>query len=148
MSTFYRSDDKMVDDFTYFPILLRNRPITWPVMFRPVFLAMRSVNSCRAGFLQQACTPSYKTGRGSRRTLSNWNHQHLRNGVFWGTCVAQSVEHLTSVQVMISRVHEFEPRVRLCADSSKPGACFRFCASLSFCPSPAHALSLSLQNKC
>ena len=40
-------------------------------------------------------------------------------------------------------VHEFEPRVRLCADSSGPGACFRFCVSLSLCPSPAHTLSLS-----
>ena len=28
-------------------------------------------------------------------------------------------------------VHEFEPRVGLCADSSEPGACFRFCVSLS-----------------
>ena len=39
-------------------------------------------------------------------------------------------------------VHEFEPRVGLCADSSEPGACFRFCVSLSLCPFPAHALSL------
>ena len=38
-------------------------------------------------------------------------------------------------------VGEFEPRVRLCADSSEPGAYFRFCVSLSL-PSPAHALSL------
>ena len=28
-------------------------------------------------------------------------------------------------------VREFEPRVGLCADSSEPGACFRFCVSLS-----------------
>ena len=28
-------------------------------------------------------------------------------------------------------VHEFEPRVRLWADGSEPGACFRFCVSLS-----------------
>ena len=39
---------------------------------------------------------------------------------------------------------EFEPRVGLCADSSEPGTCFRFCVSLSLCPSPAHALSLSV----
>ena len=25
--------------------------------------------------------------------------------------------------------HEFEPRVRLCADGSEPGACFGFCRS-------------------
>ena len=41
-------------------------------------------------------------------------------------------------------VHEFEPRVGLCADGSEPGACFRFCVSLSLCPSPVHALSLSV----
>ena len=44
-------------------------------------------------------------------------------------------------------VREFEPHVGLCADSSEPGACFRFCVSLSLCPSPAHALSLTLKNK-
>ena len=41
----------------------------------------------------------------------------------------------------------FEPRVGLCADSSEPGACFRFCVSLSLWPSPTHALSLSVKNK-
>ena len=41
----------------------------------------------------------------------------------------------------------FEPRVGLCADRSEPGACFGFCVSLSLCPSPAHALSLSLSLK-
>ena len=40
-------------------------------------------------------------------------------------------------------VREFEPRVGLCAVSSEPGACFIFCVSLSLCPSPTHALSLS-----
>ena len=39
---------------------------------------------------------------------------------------------------------EFEPHVGLCANNSEPGACFRFCVSLSLCPSPAHALSLSV----
>ena len=41
-------------------------------------------------------------------------------------------------------VREFEPRVALWADGSEPGACFRFCVSLSLCPSPVHALSLSV----
>ena len=41
-------------------------------------------------------------------------------------------------------VREFEPRVGLWADHSEPGACFRFCVSLSLCPSPVHALSLSV----
>ena len=41
-------------------------------------------------------------------------------------------------------VHEFEPHVGLWADGSKPGACFRFCVSLSLCPLPVHALSLSV----
>ena len=34
---------------------------------------------------------------------------------------------------------------RACADSSEPGGCFWFCVSSSLCP--AHALSLSLNNK-
>ena len=41
-------------------------------------------------------------------------------------------------------VREFEPRVGLWADGSEPEACFRFCVSLSLCPSPVHALSLSV----
>ena len=47
-------------------------------------------------------------------------------------------------------VREFKPRVGLWADGSEPGACFRFCVSLSLCPSPVHALSLSVSkiNKC
>ena len=44
-------------------------------------------------------------------------------------------------------VREFEPCIRLCTDSSEPGASFRFCVSLSLCPSPAHALSPSLSQK-
>ena len=45
------------------------------------------------------------------------------------------------------RVHGFKPRVSLYADSSEPEICFRFCVSLSLCPFPAHALSVSLKNK-
>ena len=41
-------------------------------------------------------------------------------------------------------VRGFEPRVGLWADGSEPGVCFRFCVSLSLCPSPVHALSLSV----
>ena len=44
-------------------------------------------------------------------------------------------------------VCEFQPRIGLCADSSEPGARFGFCVSLSLCPSPTHALSLSLSQK-
>ena len=38
---------------------------------------------------------------------------------------------------------EFEPCVRLCADSSELGGCL-FCVSLSLCPCPTLILSLSL----
>ena len=48
-------------------------------------------------------------------------------------------------------VREFEPRVRLCADSSEPGTCFGFCLSLSLPLSLllpcSHAVSLSKINK-
>ena len=60
----------------------------------------------------------------------------------WGTCVAQLVKRLTSVQVM-SSVCGFEPSVRLCAGSWEPGACLFLCVCVSLCPSPVHALSLS-----
>ena len=43
-------------------------------------------------------------------------------------------------------VPEFEPRVRLCADSSEPGACFQFCVSLSLCSFPTCGLSPSKIN--
>ena len=43
-----------------------------------------------------------------------------------------------------SRVQPWRSSWRqLCADGSKPGACFQFCVSLSLCPSPTHTLSLS-----
>ena len=43
-------------------------------------------------------------------------------------------------------VREFEPHAGLCADSSEPGTCFRFCVSLSLpLPLPrSHSVSLSL----
>ena len=73
------------------------------------------------------------------RKLLKWKAQR-------GTWVAQSIKHLTSAQVTIS-VREFEPCLGLCADSSEPGACFRFCVSLSLCPSPAYLRCLSKMNK-
>ena len=39
-------------------------------------------------------------------------------------------------------VCEFEPLIGLWADSSEPGACFRFCISFSLCLSLAGTLSL------
>ena len=44
-------------------------------------------------------------------------------------------------------VREFEPRVGLWADSSEPGACFGFCASLSLSDPPLFMLCLCLKNK-
>ena len=51
-----------------------------------------------------------------------------------GTWVAQWVKRLTSGSGHDLTACEFEPHVGPCADSSKPGACFRFCVSLSLCP--------------
>ena len=59
-----------------------------------------------------------------------------------GAWVAQSVERPTGSGHDLA-VREFEPRVGLWADGSEPGACFRFCVSLSLCPSPL-VLCLSL----
>ena len=60
--------------------------------------------------------------------------------------MAQSVERLTSAQVMISWSRSSGPRVRLCADSLEPEAYFGFCVSLSLSLSLplAHSHSLTL----
>ena len=61
----------------------------------------------------------------------------------WGAWVAQSVERLTSAQVMISRSVSSSPASGsvLTAQSLEP---VPDSVSLSLCPSPAHTLSLSL----
>ena len=69
-----------------------------------------------------------------------------------GSWVGQSVEHST-LDFSSGRdltVREFKPRIRLCADSSDPGACLGFCVSLSLSAPPhtcAQSLSLSLSKK-
>ena len=64
-----------------------------------------------------------------------------------GAWVAQSVKCPDFSSGRDLTMPRFEPRVRLWADSSEPGACFRFCVSLSLYPYPTRALSLSLKNK-
>ena len=74
-----------------------------------------------------------------RKFIGSLLEVHLRGAPGWRSRLSvrlQPGHHLA--------VHEFEPRVRLWADGSEPGACFRFCVSLSLCPSPVHALSLSV----
>ena len=78
--------------------------------------------------------------------LNDYDFLHLENKRTRGAWVAQSVKHLTSSGHDLM-VHQFEPCVGLCADSSEPGPCFGFCVSLSLCPSPARALTLSLKDK-
>ena len=60
----------------------------------------------------------------------------------WGAWVAQSVKHPTSDQVMILQLSSSPTSGS--ADLSEPGACFGFCVCLFLCPSPAHAVSLSV----
>ena len=59
-----------------------------------------------------------------------------QNRLLGGAWVAQSVTCPDFGSGHDLVVREFEPRIRLCADSSEPGACFGFSLSLS--------LSLSL----
>ena len=66
---------------------------------------------------------------------------------FKGTCVAQSVKHLTLAQILISRFVSLSPHIRLHAGSSEPGACFRYCVSLSVPPLLTLCLCLSKINK-
>ena len=64
-----------------------------------------------------------------------------------GAWVAQLVGIPTLAQVMISQseVCGFGPRIRLCADGSESGPCFRFCLPFSAPPPLARAFSLSLK---
>ena len=62
--------------------------------------------------------------------------------------MSQSIQRPTWAQVMISLLVDPSPRVRLCADSSEPGAWFRFCVFLSLCISTVCALSLCVSHKC
>ena len=84
-----------------------------------------------------SCEPAF--ARFSRSAalihLTNTNRGRLGGSVGWASDVGSGHD---------LAVHGFEPRVRLCADSSEPGALLGFCVSLSLCPSPAHALSLSV----
>ena len=61
-------------------------------------------------------------------------------GLFLGGWVVQSVKHLTldlsSGQDLM--VHEFEPRIRLCADGAEPT--WDPPSSLSLSPPPPHSL--------
>ena len=61
----------------------------------------------------------------------------------WGALVALSVERPTSAQVMISQVMSLSPALGsvLTPQSLEPALDSVF---LSFCPSPAHTLPLSL----
>ena len=78
------------------------------------------------------------------------NQAHaLYRKVTWGTWVAQSVKHST---LDFSSGHhltvrEFKPCSGPCADSVEPASDslspLSLSLSLSFCPSPTHALSLS-----
>ena len=88
---------------------------------------------------------SGQVGEGRPKLNSSPVKSSLKNGNKEGGAWVTQL----SVQLDLGSGHrltalEIKPRVRLCADSSEPGACFRICVSLSLCPSPTHALSLSL----
>ena len=93
-------------------------------------------------------------GRGyPRRLLEEGSHlEDMKVSHGRRAWVAPKVKRPTLAQVMISWfvsslvVHGFEPRLRLCVDSSEPGACFGFFVSQCLCPSPARSLSLSRIN--
>ena len=68
----------------------------------------------------------------------------INKNTLWGAWVAQSVEHLTSAQVMISQLCEFEPRIGLLltARSLEPVS-----DSVSPSLSAPNPVSVSLKNK-
>ena len=61
----------------------------------------------------------------------------------WGTGVAQWVEHVTSTQVIVSPVGEFQPHIWLAVVSTER-AVLSPSVPLSLCPSLAQALSFKI----
>ena len=102
---------------------------------------------CRAPGLGASWLKRKSPRSSSTSCVMLWFLPWLKVSMLWGAWVAQWVKRLTSAQVPISTARGFEPRVWLCADSSQPGAYFKFSVSPSLCSSPTHALSLSLSLK-
>ena len=132
------------------------------MLFRSFALLVLQISPILSGPLFRATMPESEN-KINPNSIS-WYHSGLGMAIslFW-ICSSKDVENGMSLELHLigapgwrSRlsvrlqpghdlaVHEFEPRVRLWADGSEPGACFRFCVSLSLCPFPVHALSLSV----
>ena len=79
--------------------------------------------------------------------LDPWTLSAASPWGYWGAWVAQSVERPDFGSGHDLAVREFEPRVGLCADSSEPGAYFRFCVSLSLTLPHSCSVSFCLKNK-
>ena len=117
-----------------------------PCMYAPRY-EVKVTSSCLLGSILKPnqsyiCKLPFLTIiQGLQNLLKYFPFQLFKFVISRGAWVLQQVECPTLAQVMIS---QFEPCVRVCADSSDPGTCLRFCVSLSLCPSPTCALSLSL----
>ena len=58
-------------------------------------------------------------------------HIEMVKGGHLGGSVGWAADFGSGHDLTVREGCEFEPRVGLCADSSEPGACFRFCVALS-----------------
>ena len=70
--------------------------------------------------------------------LQKISSECLRGSVGWASDFSSGHDLL---------VCEFESHVGLCAASSEPGGCFRFCVSLSLSVPPPHSCSVSHKHK-
>ena len=70
--------------------------------------------------------------------IKSWMLGHLDGSVGWATNFGSGHD---------LAVCEFAPRIGFCADSSEPGACFRFCVSLSLTLPCSCSVSPCLKNK-
>ena len=81
--------------------------------------------------------------------LARWSVLPLSLSLIRGSWVAQTVRRPTLAQVMISQSVSSSPASGSVL-TAQPGACFRFCVSLSLCPSPLMlclCFCLSLKSK-
>ena len=100
-------------------------------------------HDCLWSIASVALTAVYTPSTPKYERLEVVDHSKLKISQQWGIWVAQLVTRLTGSGQDLT-VHEFKPHVRLRADSSEPGASFRFCVSFCLNLPCLHSVSCSV----
>ena len=117
--------------------------VSWPLRIRNCDVILYFE---KAGFKESSRRGDKRCGANTIKYLGRIYYAIRRMRTYTGqgfSCLLLKTSNFSSGHDLA--VREFKPHVRLYADSSEAGACFRFCVSLS--ASPLLTLSLSLKNK-